>query len=88
MKIQITQKLQPGLLQLFRELQMNVQYAYTTIAKEGYRTILSIRIETVGVSDKDLERLSKYANFIVCPHGRKTIELYTCLPENIKRCII
>lgn len=88
MRIKITQKLQPGLLQLFRELQMNVQYAYATITKENYRSSLSIRIETIGVSYTDMKRLSEYANFIVCPHGRKTVELYTFLPENIKRCII
>lgn len=88
MYTRVTRELQPELIDLLRSLDLEYQYAYTTHESDGNILSLSILVECVAISFDDLETLLPWGSFIVSPCNDVTLELYTALPSEVKKCII
>lgn len=88
MYTRVTRELQPELQDLLRSLDLEYQYAYTSLDSHGNIHSLSILVECAAISLDDLESLLPWGSFIVSPHNDVTLELFTSLPDDIEKCII
>lgn len=88
MAFKVIAKLNPELLDQLRYNNLEFQYAYTQHQPGNNPRSLCIRVECVGISLSDLDSLSPWGNFIVCPCNKQALELFTALPDDITKCII